>query len=134
MAKAHRLNQNHLNQQLKRLRSVMCVSNLAFEELKRVVNSHAASDEHVGRIVDAIIDTRRPNEEGFVACPTPAEMADYCLNTPKSTKTGMGSADLDCNLCRGGGSIWRKGTTPFTSGNFYEFTCPCRMPKAKVPA
>ena len=90
-----------LERQVKRLRGFVRFE-LWAEELVRCVRRHAASDEHVCRIVDNIIDTRGPNTDGFAPCPTVAEMADYCHAVPDHP-SGLVPADPDCNTCQGTG-------------------------------
>lgn len=70
-------------------------------ELVRVLKKHTASDEHAERVVTKILDTRRPNENGFTSCPTPAEMIDYAAQVSANPNV----ADKNCSMC--GGSGWR---------------------------
>lgn len=92
-----------LKAQLKRLTAYRGYEDLKYD-LLRVLRSHAASDEHAERIVTKVLDTRRPNENGFITCPTPAEMIDYAGEVPANPKQRK-VADQNCSMC--GGSGWR---------------------------
>jgi hypothetical protein len=73
-------------------------------ELVRVLRRHAVSDEHIERVVTEILDTRRPNENGFTSCPTPAEMIVYAAQVSGNQNLRR-DADKNCPTC--GGSGWR---------------------------
>jgi hypothetical protein len=90
-----------LKAQMKRLAGYHGYEDLK-HELLRVVKKYAASDEHAERIVTHILDTRRPNENGFVSCPTPAEMIDYASQVPASPSQQR-APDENCTKCHGSG-------------------------------
>jgi hypothetical protein len=115
----HRLNQTKLDKELKRLRGYHGFAGFA-DELKRVVNRHAADDDHVTRVVNEIVETRKPNAEGFLSCPSPAEMIDYCMAVPDHAdqQQAMGDPVPGCATCGGVGSFTRAG---------YTFACGCRF-------
>ena len=73
-------------------------------ELLRVLKTHAVSDEHAERIVTLILDTRRPNENGYLSCPAPAEMIDYAVLAPASPHK-LKDPNPRCSLC--GGYGWK---------------------------
>lgn len=73
-------------------------------ELVRVLRKHAASDDHVERVITMILDTRRPNENGFTSCPTPSEMIAYAAQVSANPHLRK-VADKNCPTC--GGSGWR---------------------------
>jgi hypothetical protein len=104
--------------QLKRLAGYYGYQDVKFE-LLRVLGKHAASDEHAERIVTLILDTRRPNENGFLTCPTPAELIDYAAQVP-STTGQMRLPDRNCTMCLGSG--WRVVERKGISG---ADRCPC---------
>jgi hypothetical protein len=91
-----------LKAQLKRLSAYHGYDELKYE-LLRVLRTNASSGEHVERIVTRILDTRRPNENGFISCPTPAEMIDYAQEVPPRLNQTR-PADKHCPIC--GGSGW----------------------------
>lgn len=72
------------------------------DELLRILWREAYSDDHARRIIDSIIDERKPNEQGFVQCPTPAELADFARNEPEEIEV-VSKPRTDCLECRGTG-------------------------------
>jgi hypothetical protein len=110
-----------LKGQLKRVAGYHGYEDLKYE-LLRVLKSHASSNEHAERIVTHILDTRRPNENGFSSCPTPAELIDYALQVPASLDQRR-NPDKNCSVC--GGSGWRIVELKGISG---AEKCQCLMP------
>lgn len=92
-----------LKAQLKRLVGYRGYEDLK-HELLRVLKKDVASDEHAERIMTYILDTRRPNENGFISCPTPAEMKDYSDQVPTRLNQRK-DPDKNCRFCSGTG--WR---------------------------
>jgi len=107
-----------LKAQLKRLSAYHGYDELKYE-LLRVLKTNASSDEHVDRIVTRILDTRRPNETGFLSCPTPAELITYSKEIPARLHQTK-PADKNCPIC--GGSGWRIVVLRGMSG---ADRCPC---------
>ena len=107
-----------LKAQLKRLAGYHGYGDLK-HELLRVLKTHAGSDEHAERILTSILDTRRPNENGFVSCPTPAEMIDYASQVPTVLNVHR-HPDQRCPSC--GGDGWKIKQVGSYSG---AEPCPC---------
>src|SRR5579864_8048507 len=97
------MNEALLKAQVKRLAGYHGYDDLK-HELLRVLKTHAASNEHAERIVTHILDTRRPNESGFISCPTPAELIDYAGQIPARLNQHR-KPDIHCPICQGSG--WR---------------------------
>ena len=95
--------ETRLRAQVKRLAAYHGYDNLK-HELLRVLKTDAVSDEHAQRIVTHMLDTRRPNENGFISCPTPAELID-CAGQVPARLNQRKEADKNCTIC--GGSGWR---------------------------
>jgi len=107
-----------LKAQVKRLAAYHGYDDLK-HELLRVLKTKAVSDEHAERIITYILDTRRPNENGFISCPTPAEMIDYVAQVPARLNQ-FKDPDKNCAMC--GGSGWRITERGPISG---AERCPC---------
>ncbi len=70
-------------------------------ELVRVLWIHADSDERAEKIVTRILDTRRPNDAGFIKCPSPAELIEYAEK--ENCGKALRPAQTDCPDCSGTG-------------------------------
>lgn len=120
MAVAHAgLSEKTLMAQLKRLKFLRGFEE-SKDELLRALWNNSHSDGHAERVITRVIDTRRPNKEGFVSCPTPAELADYCAEVP-SNAGGIKAPDKKCKLCADNPG-WKVITRDGKSG---VDRCPC---------
>ena len=115
-----KLTEAGLKVQVKRLAGYHGYNDMKHEIL-RVLMTHAASDEHAERVITHILDTRRPNENSFISCPTPAEMIDYLAMFP-ATLNQRKAPDPGCPIC--GGSGWRFTERDGISG---ADKCPCTL-------
>jgi len=98
---AAKLTEAGLKKQVKRLQGYANFD--AFkEELLRVLWSHAVTDDHAERVVSRLIDAKVPNESGFSACPTPAEIIATCKLVPEKKQPAR-SANKKCVQCFGTG-------------------------------
>jgi hypothetical protein len=96
------LTEGGLKKQIARLRGFANYDGLR-DELLRVLWSRAESDEHAERIITEIVDSRTSNENGFTACPAPAELIAIARTIPTSKPTGMRSPRRNCSECGGSG-------------------------------
>ncbi len=105
------------------------------DELVKVLWREAYSNDHAERIIDSVIETRRPNEEGFVSCPTVAELMDYCRAVPAERPLERKPADGRCPLCHGIGFVHTQRKVRALPGlpeRLYDYSapCPCRAASA----
>ncbi len=98
------LTESGLKKQIARLRGFANYDGLR-DELLRVLWSRAESDEHAECIITEIVDSRTSNENGFTACPTPAELIAIARTIPASASkpTGMHLPRRNCADCGGTG-------------------------------
>lgn len=99
-----------LKKQLSRLRGFHGFEDLK-SELLRIFQRHAKEEGHAERVIDSILDTRRPSETGFVSCPIPAELKDYCEAAPVVDPSWQ-KPDPNCPNCKSTPG-WRFGTVPY---------------------
>ena len=92
---------------------------------------HSFSEDHAERVIDEIIETRLPNGEGFVSCPTPGEMLEYCRAVPEQAPEKTGTASANCPRCGGTGFVHTKRRARALPGMpeqdyDYSAVCSCR--------
>jgi hypothetical protein len=96
------LTESGLKKQIGRLRGFTNYDGLR-DELLRVLWSRAENDEHAEIIVTEIIDSRTSNENGFTACPTPAELIAIARTVPITKPAGLRAPRKSCAECNGTG-------------------------------
>jgi hypothetical protein len=69
-------------------------------ELLRKLRIEAADENHAERIITHILDNRLPNENGFLNCPTPAELKEYARQI-SAKPNQFKKADKNCPKCCG---------------------------------
>lgn len=107
------------------------------DELVKILWRHSDSNEHAERIVDSIIRTRKPNDEGFVSCPAPAELIEYCKAEPTEAPPKAVAAKEDCPRCHGTGFIHstkRTRALPGLPEREYSYSAPCSCRTATAGA
>jgi hypothetical protein len=102
------------------------------EELVKTLWRHAHSNEHAERILNEILETRKPDEKGFVSCPTVAELIDCCKCVPIDPPGAqMQPASKMCERCGGTGFVHTQRKVraiPAMVARMYDYSaqCPCR--------